>query len=338
VLASPGKTQEKDSTAMMRSLYTKWVLAVAMLAGTLSTGRAADLEKFLPKETDVVISVNVRQLLDSALVKKNALDLIKTALATNKEAQQAIEALGLDPLTDFNRISIAMGLEDVSNPKAVVLIDGKFDVKKIDGVMDMLIKKEPKQFALDKVGGKTVYKITTPDQPTPMYAAALDASTMVFVTSKDMMTGAFEAAAGNGKTVAKKEVLDLWSKMDSKSSLAIVAQTKGRLDAIPLPDPAMKKIIEQVVSITAELKVEKDVNVELSIGTATADEAKQMRELVAGGLELAKVQVKVAVAQQAEMKPLVDLVNTMTAVQKDKSVVITGKVSGEALEKALNMK
>jgi len=118
----------------------------------------------------------------------------------------------------------------------------------------------------------------------------------------------------------------------------IVAQTKGRLDAIPLPDPEMKKIIEQVVSITADVKIEKDVEIEFAIGTSTAEEAKKMRELVGGGLELAKVQVKVAIAQQPELQPIVDLVNSMAAVQKDKAVVINGKLPGTAIEKLFDKK
>src|SRR5262249_193975 len=79
-------------------------------------GRAAEINIFLPKETDVGLSLNVRQVLDSPLIKKHALELIKTTLASSKEAQEAIKALGLDPLTDFSRVSVGVGLEDVNHP------------------------------------------------------------------------------------------------------------------------------------------------------------------------------------------------------------------------------
>ena len=76
-------------------------LAVALLA---LPARAADAEKYLPEDARAVISFNVRQFLDSPLIKKANLE---KALASDEEAQKVLKDIGLDPLKDVDRLVIA---------------------------------------------------------------------------------------------------------------------------------------------------------------------------------------------------------------------------------------
>ncbi len=319
----------------MTQLRSVCFVVALLIAGIWSSASAADPARFFPAETDIVISLNVRQLLDSPLVKQNALDLIKTTLAANKSLGGAISALGLDPLTDFDRVSIGMGLDDISSPKAVAVIDGKFDVKKITDVIEAQAKENPKQYGVEVVGGKTIYKIATPKQPVPMYLATISSSVLVFASVKEQLGDAFAAADGTRKPVIKSEVVDLLSKADSKSSLFIVAVTKGKLEALPLPDAEIKKLLDQIQTVSVDLKIEKDARLEMVLGTPGTDQAKKIHEIVGGGLELIKLQMKVALASQPDLQPLLELSNSLAAAQKDKSVVITGQLSSEAAAKML---
>ncbi len=81
--------------------------------------------------------------------------------------------------------------------------------------------------------------------------------------------------------------------------------------------------------------MEKDVELELTVGTPDKDDAKKLRDLIVQGLDVVKVQAKIAVGQQPELQPLADLVASLTAMQKEKIVVIGGKLNGDALEKLL---
>ena len=315
----------------------RWSSALVCLALGLASAapaRAADIEKFLPKDTDVVISLNVQQVLESSVVKKSALDLIKTSLATNKEAQEAFTALGLDPLKDFSRISVGLGIQDPSKPNAIVVIDGRFDVTKINDTLETLVVKDAKKFAKDKVGDRTIYKITTPDQPV-MFFSPIDSKVLVFGTSKDYIATAFEAVKGTRTPEIKKELADLLAKADRKSSLTVVAYTKGRLDSLPLPDASMKKILEQIYSLTIDVKLAKDADLEVAVGTESADAAKQMQTMISFGLNFAKEQVKAAFAAQPELAPLGGLVNSLKAAQNEKNVVITGNLDGDSIEKLI---
>jgi hypothetical protein len=310
---------------------TACLVCLAALAAAPSS--AAEVEAFLPKETDVVINLNVRQVLDSQVFKKHALDLVKTALANSKEAQAALQALGLDPLKDFDRVSVGLGLEDLNNPKAAIVVQGRFDVTKVGNVFDQLAKNDPKKFSAEKANGKTVYKIATPDQPVPVYAALVDSKTLVFATSKEGAGAAFDVAMGTRKPELRKELADLLKKADPKSSLSVVAYTKGRLESVPLPNDEMKKVLEQIHHITIDLKVESDAKLELVLGAENADAAKKMQGLVDAGLGFARVTLRNVLTQNPELQPVLDLVGSMKVVQKEQSVLVTGSLSAEAIDK-----
>jgi len=314
-------------------------LVLFLVAVNSAPLRAGDLDKFLPKETDVVISLNVEQVIGSSIVKKHALDLIRTTLAGNKEAQKMMTAVGLDPLKDISRISVAVGIEDPSHPKTMIVLNGKFDARKIGDALEGMTKKQDEKMmmmmAKDNVGGRTVYRFNVPEHPAPMFTAPVDSNVLVIGSSKDYIGAAFDAAKGTRKSEIKKELSALLDKADSKSSLYAVAYIKGKFDGLPIPEPA-KKAISQIDTLTLDLKVQQNVDLELNFGVDTADTATELAKLVTGGLELAKLQVKPALMQMPEMQPLLDLVNSLKSNSKEKSVIVTGKVDGEAIDKALS--
>ena len=293
---------------------------------------AAAAEKYFPKETDLILSLNVRQVLDSPVVKTYALDLIKTTLAGNKGVEEVLKAVGIDLLTDIGRMTIGGSLDDLKNPKGVVVIEGKFDVQKINAALDERVKKDPKQFGVEKVSGKTVFRVNVADFP-DVFAAAIDSNTIVMSTAKEHVATAFDAATGTRKPELKKELVELLAKADANASLSLVAYTKGKLDNVPLPDGEFKKII----SISGTIKVEKNMSLELVLGLPAAEDARRTRLLVGAALDLYKIQAKTA-QQQQEFQPLIELLGSLSAVQKDRLVVIAGKLSGEAIEKSLKKK
>ena len=64
---------------------------------------AADADKMIPADADVVISINVRQLVDSpAFQKYGKADAIQGL--QNPQVQALLSALGLDPLKDVDSL------------------------------------------------------------------------------------------------------------------------------------------------------------------------------------------------------------------------------------------
>ena len=84
------------------------VLAL-VLAGPAAGARAADLDPYLPADTESYLSVNVRQILDSPVFKKQLLVPARAAIkeAAGGQLDLVLKDLGLDPFKDIDRLIIA---------------------------------------------------------------------------------------------------------------------------------------------------------------------------------------------------------------------------------------
>src|SRR5262245_58516414 len=99
-------------------------VALAALAFTASL-QAAD-PKYFPPDTEIVFSINVKQILGSELLKANKdkleqlKELIKSQLPGDAVAQKYLEKMGFDPFKDLTSVTIAM--PPSKDPDAVFII------------------------------------------------------------------------------------------------------------------------------------------------------------------------------------------------------------------------
>ena len=83
---------------MIRMGRLGWCVAVCLAAAGWSTSRAADA-KYLPSDAEIVVTVNVKQILDSDLLKKykdgveKAKGLIEQALPPDNPAAKYFKAV-----------------------------------------------------------------------------------------------------------------------------------------------------------------------------------------------------------------------------------------------------
>src|SRR5438105_4660189 len=99
-------------------------LAAALAA---APARAGEVDKYLPEDTEVLVSVNVRQIVDSDLFKKYALEQARAALKDQEDVQDVLKELGLDPFKDLDRVLVAKpsgGEQD----RGLVIAYGRFDL------------------------------------------------------------------------------------------------------------------------------------------------------------------------------------------------------------------
>src|SRR5207245_2549116 len=81
-----------------------FLLVTLTMGGTV---RAAEADKLLPNESEYVVTLNVRSLLDSALTKKYGLPKMQELLKSDQEIQEIFKSLGLDPLADIHSLTLA---------------------------------------------------------------------------------------------------------------------------------------------------------------------------------------------------------------------------------------
>ena len=59
----------------------------------VASARAGEVDKFLPDDTEAVVLINVRQILESELFKKNVEEQAREALKNLDEAQDVLTAI-----------------------------------------------------------------------------------------------------------------------------------------------------------------------------------------------------------------------------------------------------
>ena len=123
-------------------------LAIAMVSCPMAISDetkpagASTISQYLPDGTVVVVSLNLKQLMDAPLIKADE----KAFKQNMAEMSKALEGFGIDPMKDLSRIVLAAGLEA---PRSILLLlEGKFDSSKVAGKL--------KEIAADKKNNLTV--------------------------------------------------------------------------------------------------------------------------------------------------------------------------------------
>jgi hypothetical protein len=192
-----------------------WVLFGCILAA--GSIRAAEADKLLPNDSEYVVTLNVRLLLDSALTKKYGLPKMRELIKSDEEVQDIFKSLGLDPLADIHSLTLAS--TNISDPsKALFILHGKFNPDKFHAKAQEVIQTYGEILKIHKLETIQYYEVNFPGQSS-FFVALINPTTIVASPGKDGVLEALEKAAGKKKSEVKKELLDLLEKVDTGRTL-----------------------------------------------------------------------------------------------------------------------
>lgn len=313
-------------------------LAVVLAAGP--TARAAEPDKLLPADSEFALSVNVKQIIDSDIVKKYALEQIKQALQ-GKDAAKFLQDIGLDPLKDVEKVVIGGSGKDQADTKALVIVHGKFDPEKLFKAAEAHTKKDPDHFTLVKDGKDVMFKFQ-PDNGNPVYGTVVNETTLVLGTDKKMVTTALAADAAGKKPTLGKDLSTLITKQDDKASVWVVAVVKDKLKDLKLPmgggvPQNVKDQLAKLETFAAVVRVNTDIALDLNLGMKDTDAAEELGKTIDDGLTQIKGAVPFLAAMNPQLKPLVEVTKTLKSGVKDKSITISAKMSGSSIGDLLKM-
>src|SRR5262249_40501017 len=148
--------------------------------------RAADIDPYLPEDTEFVVNVNVRQIIDSPLFKKNALEAAQEALRGNDQVQDILKELGFDPFKDLDRV-LAASPGGTEEDRGLIIVHGKFDVAKFQAKAEKVAKEDAEHLKIHKIlGGKhLLYEVTTPELDSPLFVVLANRDTILASPGKD---------------------------------------------------------------------------------------------------------------------------------------------------------
>jgi hypothetical protein len=309
--------------------------------------RAAVVDKLLPNDTEVVLSISVKQILAAPLTQKLPLDKAKQALKEQGEAQDVLKELQFDPFTDLDSITVA-GPAGNEPDRGLIVVHGKFDVAKFQAKAKQVAKDMPDTLKIHEIKGSelSLYEVNAPlpgpagNANGPMYVALLGKDTLVASQGKDYVLDAVDKAAGKKKTELKsKDVAALIDRIPADQSLWL-ALPGAALAKSPLAgsNDDAKQIIDAIQDASASVAITKDVKAQLSVTAKNADNAKMLGKKIKDGLNTGLGLLLTVAANQEGLEPIIETLKKIKPSVKDKVVTVEVELAGSDIEKAINKK
>src|SRR5262245_58106562 len=315
--------------------------AVLVLGLAVPAARSAPPDKLLPAEADTVVSANVRQILDSDIAKKYALEQIKQALE-GKDVKALLTDMGLDPLKDIDRVVVATIDTSKNDTKFLAIVHGSFDPEKLYKAAEVQSKQDDK-FTMVRDGNTVMFRYTPDNGQNPVYGTVVNDKTVIAASDKKLINDALSAEKNNAPAKIKPELTALIKKMDEKAAVFAVSMVKGKFDDVKLPGggnnpidlSGIEKMLPKAETLALTVKISVDVNVEVTFGMKDDESATDMQNTLEDLIKQIKPLAALAGAADPRAKPLSDVLASIRTTAKNKDVVITGKITGDAIGKMI---
>jgi hypothetical protein len=321
---------------------TACLAAIGLFAVSLPA-RAAELDRYLPADSQIVINVNVRQLLDSELVKTQALEMLREALKSVDQAEEILKDLGFDPFKDLDRVVIAAP-GDKEPDRGLLIVRGRFDPAKIKAKAEDVAKTHDEILRIVKIpdgkgGNLTVWQVSPPETPTPLFVSLADGNTLVASAGKDYVVDALRKFGRKEPVSLKdKEFEGLLKTLDDKQSLSFAAVSAAIGKSVLAGAGGQAgDALTKITALGGGVTLSEDIKVEIVVSAKNAAEAKEFRDTADSGIKLA-LGLLAAMSQGAEANPGLELalevVKGLKIQVKDKTIILKGRISGETITDA----
>jgi hypothetical protein len=346
-------------------MKTSRLLTVACLAVVWGTpAPAAEIDRCLPDDTDAVLSVNVKQLLHAPLFKKHAAKHVEQA-CQHPSVRAALDGLGLSPLQDIDRVTLApydAPGKGPDLPETIVVCRGRFDTAKFHAYLRKAAKEDGRHVKLHKAGELKCYEIVGPgkhgslmigsgvntekgpvfawkatgpllDTIDTFYVALADKNTLVLASSLDALRVACAQAARTGKPAPGSPLRDLLDNLDGKQTVCFAArgralfkQPAGEEQQEEGPEPPLD-------SLTGSVAVKDGIELRCTVTARSPDGARAIMKVLDDLRARAAGLAVVLAGNQKKYAFLKEVPKTFGATRKDATILLEGRLSGELLEK-----
>jgi hypothetical protein len=263
---------------------------VAYYAGfpmsALSRQGGPDELKFVPANASLVAYANVQEIMTSAVRQK-----LRHVLPIREDGQQEFKKhTGIDIETDIDRVvafvAPASEAPGTMPGSAMVVARGRFDVVRIEASM------REHGARIEEYKGKRLI-VSEINETRPTLSLAFLEPGLVAVGSNDLVHRAVDVAdvkSGTSNVTTNDEMMNLVRDLDSGNAWAV-----GRFDVLASHTKLPSGLREQLPPVTwfsASAHVNGGVSAVLRAESRDEESANSLRDVVRGGMALAKLQAR----------------------------------------------
>jgi hypothetical protein len=322
-----------------------WLVALAVGAALTPPATAIEYTKLLPADTEFIFSVNVRQILDSPLVKSTGLNQAKDALEQalqDEEIRGYVKSLGIDVFRDVNRITAA-GPANKDSDKGVIIIEGKFSPDNFKKTAAEVSRRRGEYLKVGKIGEREMWEVPVPQHPgKTMFVTLADNQTLVAAASKSALRELLAQADGK-KVELKKGMREVIDGVDPKASLYFAALSDALIQAVQeglkeanVPNAGKvsdmaKDLKQKLNALSGSISINDDLKFQVALSTKEAKVAREMAQMVTMAQGLGILALNQAAQTNEQLMPLVEAVQNIRAAPKGNLVIIRGGITAETI-------
>jgi len=303
--------------------------AVLILTLFLPAARAADLDPFVPADSEWVLHINVKQLVDSPAAK-NATERLRSGFRSGLDVLAPLHTVGLDPLKDVRSLCLA-GSGLLQPDRVLWIAHGGFNAEKLRKAADEQVKKEPSAWKAHKQGEATVYEVRDKARPGPLFLVLRDDTTVLASPGKKYV---LEAATGDPKKPPKvsRPLQALVAKADARDDVWLASVTPDRVHKLLAKNSSTTGIADDVTAFTARVNAGDTLKLTFHVQTKTKEAAAEVSQL----LDAAKGFASLAAQGVDGLGPLLaDLIDACKTSTAGTTATLAGQLSEDQIARAL---
>jgi hypothetical protein len=311
-------------------------LPILLLAVILvNPAGAAEIDRCVPEDAEVIVAVNFRQLLDAAVVKKHFLPDIKKAWERDGfKPRQLAERLKFDPFTDIASITVASPIKK-ADEKALIVLRGRFDLDAIQTAAEIYANRGADDFKMHKQDELRYYEFKLPRTDRTAFVSLLDKETLVLSPSRAALLSAAARQQSKKQDQPVKELRELLSKIDGKETVWLAGVISDDVKKGIGGNPQVRKVVDSLQSVRGGIRVTEGLQASLVIQTNDPRTAGEIRKFLEGIKSL----VELAVQDDDHLGTLpADLLEAVKLATDKETVTISGRLDAEQIDKSLKSK
>jgi hypothetical protein len=317
-------------------------MILALSALSLTTPPVAAVEaKYLPSDTEIVISVNIKQMLQSEVAKnyRDAIDQAKAFIENhiqNNPAAKYLEQAGFDVFRDLHAVTVASnGGKDLDS--GIIIIQGDFNPDKIHAAAEDIARDNAGALRIIRIGGKKAWEITPPGDK--RVYALLNDKMLVACGAEETLKETIQRSSGAARVGLKPGVGSLLKTTSDKQSFSFVAtgaalQRLVEEARVPNADAAVG-MLGALEGLSAAVTLTRDVQFQLGMNTKDEETAKKAAAAANGGLFMVRTLAQQKAKEDANLEPLVDISKSLRITSKGNNILLRGEITTENLERLL---
>lgn len=318
-----------------------------MLLGCLVMGLAASTlqaapppHQLIPDNTEMLFHFNIKNFMESSLVKGGLKDNVKSLMDENKQLKGILDSIGFDPFRDLTSMTIALGnfKVDVSggppqpNVEVLFILKGKFEKEKINTSLKTLISAGGQdKVGIGSMGDNTLYEFKEGNKP--MFACILDNETMAASDRKEELQNVIDRLGGKKTTKLSKEFTTMLGRADQKRTGYAVMMMPGSIKDMSAGMPN-GEIVEKIEGMNIIIDVKENITIDFNTFTTDDAAAKQFETMLNQAKDFLGIMALNA-PDPEDSKDISDIISTMRVSANKNMVSVKLEIKGTLIQRAI---